>query len=30
MGALVGMVMKAGKGLNAKVVQERLRERLSS
>jgi aspartyl-tRNA(Asn)/glutamyl-tRNA(Gln) amidotransferase subunit B len=29
MGALVGMVMKSGKGLSAKVVQERLRERLS-
>ena len=28
MGALVGMVMKSGKGLNAKLVQERLRERL--
>jgi aspartyl-tRNA(Asn)/glutamyl-tRNA(Gln) amidotransferase subunit B len=28
MGALVGMVMKAGKGLNPKLVQERLRERL--
>jgi aspartyl-tRNA(Asn)/glutamyl-tRNA(Gln) amidotransferase subunit B len=30
LGALVGMVMKSGKGLSAKVVQERLRERLSS
>jgi aspartyl-tRNA(Asn)/glutamyl-tRNA(Gln) amidotransferase subunit B len=30
LGALVGMVMKNGRGLNAKVVQERLRERLSS
>lgn len=29
LGALVGMIMKSGKGLNAKVVQERLRERLS-
>jgi aspartyl-tRNA(Asn)/glutamyl-tRNA(Gln) amidotransferase subunit B len=28
LGALVGMVMKAGKGLNPKVVQERLREKL--
>ena len=28
MGALVGMVMKAGKGLNPKMVQERLREKL--
>jgi aspartyl-tRNA(Asn)/glutamyl-tRNA(Gln) amidotransferase subunit B len=28
MGALVGMVMKNAKGLNAKVVQERLKERL--
>jgi aspartyl-tRNA(Asn)/glutamyl-tRNA(Gln) amidotransferase subunit B len=27
-GALVGMVMKNGKGLNAKMVQERLREKL--
>ena len=27
-GALVGMVMKNGKGLNAKLVQERLREKL--
>jgi len=27
-GALVGMVMKNGKGLNAKTVQERLREKL--
>ena len=30
MGALVGMVMKSGKGLNPKIVQERLREKLSS
>jgi aspartyl-tRNA(Asn)/glutamyl-tRNA(Gln) amidotransferase subunit B len=29
LGALIGMVMKSGKGLNAKVVQERLRQRLS-
>jgi Asp-tRNA(Asn)/Glu-tRNA(Gln) amidotransferase B subunit len=28
MGALVGMIMKSGKGLNPKMVQERLRERL--
>jgi len=28
MGALVGMVMKSGKGLNAKVVQERLKQKL--
>jgi len=28
MGALVGMVMKNGRGLNAKVVQERLRDKL--
>jgi aspartyl-tRNA(Asn)/glutamyl-tRNA(Gln) amidotransferase subunit B len=28
MGALVGMIMKSGKGLNPKIVQERLRERL--
>jgi aspartyl-tRNA(Asn)/glutamyl-tRNA(Gln) amidotransferase subunit B len=28
LGSLVGMVMKSGKGLNAKLVQERLRERL--
>jgi aspartyl-tRNA(Asn)/glutamyl-tRNA(Gln) amidotransferase subunit B len=27
-GALVGMVMKQGKGLNAKIVQERLKEKL--
>ncbi len=27
-GALVGMVMKSGKGLNAKMVQDRLREKL--
>jgi aspartyl-tRNA(Asn)/glutamyl-tRNA(Gln) amidotransferase subunit B len=30
LGALVGMVMKTTKGLNAKVVQERLKERLSA
>jgi aspartyl-tRNA(Asn)/glutamyl-tRNA(Gln) amidotransferase subunit B len=29
LGAVVGMVMKAGKGLNPKLVQERLRQRLS-
>jgi aspartyl-tRNA(Asn)/glutamyl-tRNA(Gln) amidotransferase subunit B len=29
LGALVGMIMKSSKGLNAKVVQERLRERLT-
>ncbi len=28
MGALVGMVMKNGKGLNPKMVQERLKEKL--
>ncbi len=28
MGALVGMIMKATKGLNPKIVQERLRERV--
>jgi aspartyl-tRNA(Asn)/glutamyl-tRNA(Gln) amidotransferase subunit B len=28
LGALVGMVMKGGKGLNAKVVQERLKQKL--
>jgi aspartyl-tRNA(Asn)/glutamyl-tRNA(Gln) amidotransferase subunit B len=28
MGALVGMVMKNGKGLNAKVVQERLKQKI--
>ena len=28
MGALVGMIMKGGKGLNPKVVQERLRAKL--
>jgi aspartyl-tRNA(Asn)/glutamyl-tRNA(Gln) amidotransferase subunit B len=28
LGALVGMVMKNGKGLNAKMVQERLKEKL--
>ena len=28
MGALVGMVMKSAKGLNPRVVQERLRQRL--
>lgn len=30
MGALVGMVMKSAKGLNPKLVQERLREKLKS
>jgi aspartyl-tRNA(Asn)/glutamyl-tRNA(Gln) amidotransferase subunit B len=30
MGALVGMIMKSTKGLNPKVVQERLKERLAS
>jgi Asp-tRNA(Asn)/Glu-tRNA(Gln) amidotransferase B subunit len=30
MGALVGMVMKSGKGLNPKMVQERLREKLET
>ena len=30
LGALVGMVMKNAKGLSAKVVQERLKERLSN
>jgi aspartyl-tRNA(Asn)/glutamyl-tRNA(Gln) amidotransferase subunit B len=29
LGALVGMIMKSSKGLSAKVVQERLRERLT-
>ncbi len=29
MGALVGMIMKSGKGLNPKIVQERLRQKLS-
>ena len=29
MGALVGMIMKSGKGLNPKIVQERLGERLT-
>jgi aspartyl-tRNA(Asn)/glutamyl-tRNA(Gln) amidotransferase subunit B len=28
LGSLVGMIMKSGKGLNPKVVQERLKERL--
>jgi aspartyl-tRNA(Asn)/glutamyl-tRNA(Gln) amidotransferase subunit B len=28
LGALVGMVMKSGKGLNAKMVQERLKQKL--
>ncbi|HLL90198.1 MAG TPA: hypothetical protein VK324_12935, partial [Tepidisphaeraceae bacterium] len=28
MGALVGMVMKSGKGLNPKMVQERLKVKL--
>ncbi|MDP9174063.1 MAG: Asp-tRNA(Asn)/Glu-tRNA(Gln) amidotransferase subunit GatB [Planctomycetota bacterium] len=30
MGALVGMVMKNGKGLNPKMVQERLKQKLAS
>ncbi|HYO10868.1 MAG TPA: Asp-tRNA(Asn)/Glu-tRNA(Gln) amidotransferase subunit GatB [Tepidisphaeraceae bacterium] len=30
MGALVGMIMKSGMGLNPKMVQERLRQRLTS
>jgi aspartyl-tRNA(Asn)/glutamyl-tRNA(Gln) amidotransferase subunit B len=29
MGALVGMIMRSGKGLNPKMVQERLKERLA-
>ncbi len=29
LGALVGMIMKSGKGLNPKLVQERLKQRLS-
>ena len=29
LGALVGMVMKSGKGLNPKLVQERLKKRIS-
>ena len=29
MGALVGMIMKSGKGLNPKMVQERLKQRLT-
>jgi Asp-tRNA(Asn)/Glu-tRNA(Gln) amidotransferase B subunit len=29
MGALVGMIMKSGKGLNPKMVQERLRDKLA-
>jgi aspartyl-tRNA(Asn)/glutamyl-tRNA(Gln) amidotransferase subunit B len=29
LGSLVGMVMKSTKGLNPKVVQERLKERLA-
>jgi aspartyl-tRNA(Asn)/glutamyl-tRNA(Gln) amidotransferase subunit B len=29
LGSLVGMIMKSTKGLNPKVVQERLKERLS-
>jgi aspartyl-tRNA(Asn)/glutamyl-tRNA(Gln) amidotransferase subunit B len=29
LGALVGMVMKSGRGLNAKVVQERLKAKLN-
>ena len=28
MGALVGMIMKSGKGLNPKLVKERLQARL--
>ena len=28
LGSLVGMIMKSGKGMNAKVVQERLKQRL--
>jgi Asp-tRNA(Asn)/Glu-tRNA(Gln) amidotransferase B subunit len=28
MGAVVGMIMKSGKGLNPKLVQERLRAKL--
>ena len=28
MGSLVGMVMKSGKGLNAKLVQEQLKKKL--
>jgi aspartyl-tRNA(Asn)/glutamyl-tRNA(Gln) amidotransferase subunit B len=30
LGALVGMIMKSGKGLNPKLVQERLKQKLSS
>jgi aspartyl-tRNA(Asn)/glutamyl-tRNA(Gln) amidotransferase subunit B len=30
MGAMVGMVMKSGKGLNPKMVQERLRQKLGT
>jgi Asp-tRNA(Asn)/Glu-tRNA(Gln) amidotransferase B subunit len=30
MGALVGMVMKSAKGLNPKLVQERLKSKLGS
>jgi aspartyl-tRNA(Asn)/glutamyl-tRNA(Gln) amidotransferase subunit B len=30
MGALVGMLMKSSKGLNPRMVQERLRERLAT
>jgi aspartyl-tRNA(Asn)/glutamyl-tRNA(Gln) amidotransferase subunit B len=29
LGSLVGMIMKSGKGLNAKLVQERLRQKLA-
>ena len=28
MGSLVGMIMKSGKGLNAKLVQEQLKKKL--
>jgi len=30
MGALVGMVMKSAKGLNPKIVQERLKQKLGA
>ena len=30
LGALTGMVMKSAKGMNAKLVQERLKEKLST
>ena len=29
LGSLVGMIMKSGKGLNAKLVQEQLKKKLS-